>query len=240
MWAPLIVGIAVFAALIFWVVTASGGLTTGGPFPPPPNTPSIFVGSTPYPTPAADRVKRALRELSKLRGSAGTFVDGYDRDLFGDGWHDLGDTGCDARNRTLARDLTELEFRDDSNECVVVSGVLHDPYSGKVVDFERGEVSSQDVQIDHVVPLAWAWRNGADNWPAAKRERFYNDQLELLAVDGPTNNAKSDFGPAKWLPPNTAYRCTYVIRFVSVLNRYSLAIDAPDRSAARSVLRTCA
>ena len=35
--------------------------------------------------------------------------------------------------------------------------------------------SASDVDIDHVVPLAEAWRSGADSWTTDRRRAFAND-----------------------------------------------------------------
>jgi hypothetical protein len=44
----------------------------------------------------------------------------------------------------------------DTNDCIVLTGTLHDPYTGTTIAFQRGQDTSDDVQIDHVlsVPVA--------------------------------------------------------------------------------------
>ena len=64
------------------------------------------------------------------------------------------------------------------------------------------------VQIDHVVALSDAWQKGAQQLSAESRRALANDSLNLLAVDGLTNQRKSDGDAATWLPPNKAYRCS--------------------------------
>lgn len=160
---------------------------------------------------------------------------GYSRDLFSDGWGDY--QGCDLRNVILARDLTKLTFKSDG--CTVLSGTLTDPYTGKVINFTRGVGSSLAVQIDHVVAVSDAWQKGAQNLSASARYSFYNDPLNLLAVDGPTNGRKSDSDAASWLPPNKGYRCNYVARQVAVKRKYSLWVTAAEKSAIAKVLAGC-
>ena len=63
-------------------------------------------------------------------------------------------------------------------------GILDDPYTGRTIEFHKGEESSDQVQIDHVVALANAWRSGAWQWDATRRQEFANDPANLLAVDG--------------------------------------------------------
>jgi hypothetical protein len=121
----------------------------------------------------------------------------------------------------------------------VVSGILNDPYTGKVVTFKRGVTSSQEVQIDHVVALSDAWQTGAQQLTAQTREAFANDPLELLAVDGRTNQQKSDGDAATWLPPNKSFRCQYVARQVAIKKKYNLWVTSAEKDAITHVLSTC-
>lgn len=163
---------------------------------------------------------------------------GYERDAFGQRWADVDRDGCDQRNQVLARDLTAVEHREGS-DCVVVAGALLDPYTGDGVPFVRGQDTSDDVQIDHVVALSNAWQTGAQQLPIEVRELFANDPLNLLAVDGPTNTAKGDGDAATWLPPLRAYRCAYVARQVAVKAKYGLWVTAAEADAIARVLRAC-
>ncbi|MGY1683727.1 GmrSD restriction endonuclease domain-containing protein [Geodermatophilus sp. SYSU D01176] len=164
---------------------------------------------------------------------------GYEREHFGDGWVDTDRNGCDTRNDVLARDLTGEAFRPGTNDCVVVSGTLADPYSGRTIEFRRGEDTSDDVQIDHVVALSDAWQKGAQGWGADRRTDFANDPLNLLAVDGPLNMQKGDGDAATWLPPHASYRCAYVARQVAVKTGYGLWATRAERNAAATVLAGC-
>ncbi|MGR7023778.1 GmrSD restriction endonuclease domain-containing protein [Geodermatophilus sp. URMC 62] len=164
---------------------------------------------------------------------------GYARDRFGDGWVDTDRNGCDTRNDVLARDLTGETFEPGTRDCVVRTGTLADPYSGRTIAFRRGEGTSEAVQIDHVVALSDAWQKGAQRWDADRRVAFANDPLNLLAVDGPLNQGKGDGDAATWLPPNRSYRCAYVARQVAVKLTYGLWMTAGERDAASAVLTTC-
>ena len=136
----------------------------------------------------------------------------------------------------LKRDLTKEVF---NNSCEIASGVLKDRYTLKTINFKRGVGTSIAVQIDHVIPLAFAWRSGAHSWSLGKRVAFANDPINLLAVDGPTNGSKSDSGPDEWLPPNSKYHCTYVIRFTRIAHQYGLRLTASVKRAITSELNTC-
>ncbi|MDP9428101.1 MAG: DUF1524 domain-containing protein [Actinomycetota bacterium] len=178
----------------------------------------------------------ALAEI-EVRGRAPRT--GYEREQFGDGWADTDRNGCDTRNDVLARDLTGETFRPGTNDCVVVSGTLEDPYSGRTIEFRRGEETSDDVQIDHVVALSDAWQEGAQGWDDQRRRAFANDPLNLLAVDGPLNSRKGDGDAATWLPPNSSYRCAYVARQVAVKVGYGLWVTRAERDAVATVLAGC-
>ena len=164
---------------------------------------------------------------------------GYSREQFGDGWVDTDHNGCDSRNDVLARDLTGETFKAGTRDCVVATGTLADPYSGKAIVFTRGQDTSSAVQIDHVVALSDAWQKGAQQWDAAKRVAFANDGLELLAVDGPLNGQKGDGDAATWLPPNKTYRCAYVARQVGLKATWGLWVTAAERDAIAGVLASC-
>jgi hypothetical protein len=163
----------------------------------------------------------------------------YDRDAFGPAWADADGNGCDQRDDVLVRDMAPVAFASDDPRCTVVAGHLDDAYTGHGIDFARGPRTSAAVQIDHLVPLSWAWQHGAWSWTDGRRERLATDLDELQAVDGPTNQDKSDQGPATWLPPDAAYRCLYVTRFAFVVSRYGLSIDDADRGAIDRVLLAC-
>src|SRR6185312_7219156 len=77
---------------------------------------------------------------------------------------DVDHNGCDTRNDILARDLSGETFKPGTHDCVVLTGTLADPYSGTTIQFQRGEGTSDEVQIDHVVALSDAWQKGAQTW----------------------------------------------------------------------------
>lgn len=176
--------------------------------------------------------KRAVDDLA-VKGRAP--MTGYSREAFGTAWSDTNDNGCDTRNDILRRDLRSKEVVD----CVVMSGILDDPYSGQKVRFVRGPVTSLEVQIDHVVSMGNAWATGAAYWSDAQRERFANDRRNLLAVRGDLNMQKSDGDAATWLPPRKAFRCTYVSMQVMTKQRYELWVTPAEKAAMQRVLATC-
>jgi hypothetical protein len=176
----------------------------------------------------------AISVLAKLAVKGRAPKTGYSRDLFSNGWGRV--AGCDTRNYILARDLKSVSY---STGCTVNTGVLHDPYTGKVIHFQRGVGTSLAVQIDHVVALSDAWQKGAQKLTSTARYSLYNDPLNLLAVDGPTNQAKSDSDAASWLPPSKAYRCAYVSRQIAVKQKYHLWVTTAEKAAMSAILTKC-
>jgi hypothetical protein len=182
----------------------------------------------------------ALRDLRTLRISDAYVPAHYGRAAFGQAWADTDHNGCDTRNDVLRRDLTDIVTKPGTNGCVVLSGTLRDPYTGRTIAFERGSTSSLAVQIDHRVPLSYAWRHGAASWTAAQREAFANDQAtNLVAVDGPANEEKSDSGPGDWMPANTADACSYAASFVAVATKWRLSIATTDAHVLDRTLTAC-
>lgn len=162
----------------------------------------------------------------------------YQRSSFGYREYDADGNGCDVRNDVLARDLSNVTYKN-AERCKVNSGVLQDPYTGKTIQFHRGATTSSAVQIDHVVALNDAWRSGASQWDRQKRLAFGNDPYNLLAVDGPSNEDKGDANAANWLPPNADFACAYVARQIGVKARYGLSVTSLENQAMLKTLHTC-
>ncbi len=202
-------------------------LLAGGGSPPADATQAIARAP-------AGSALAALREVA-VRGRAPKT--GYSRAQFGEAWADVDHNGCDTRDDILRRDLTSIQVRSASRGCVVVAGVLADPYTGKRLQFRKS--AAAQVQIDHVVALSDAWQTGAQGWSAATRLQFANDPLELLAVDGTANQDKGDADAASWLPPHKSFRCAYVSRQVAVKLQYHLWVTAAERDAIARVLQQC-
>ncbi|HHW51160.1 MAG TPA: DUF1524 domain-containing protein [Pseudoclavibacter sp.] len=161
---------------------------------------------------------------------------GYTRSQFGTAWEDVDDNGCDTRNDILKRDLTDIT---DKDSCKIATGTLLSAYSGETVSFVRGESTSSEVQIDHLVSLSDAWQTGAQQLETSAREALANDPLNLQAVEGSLNEQKGDGDAATWLPPLKSYRCVYVARQVSVKAIYGLWVTQAEHDAIATILDTC-
>ncbi|MFF8608790.1 HNH endonuclease family protein [Streptomyces sp. NPDC015346] len=208
-------------------LAAAAVLVTSGCTTPPDRS----GGAEGAPGPAGS----ALAAVDTLTVKGRAPKTGYDREKFGRAWADVDGNGCGTRDDILKRDLTGVRFKEGG--CKVASGVLaDDPYTGGRIDFVRGR---SKVDIDHIVALSDAWQKGAQRWDADKRRRFANDPLNLLAVDSAANRRKSDGDAATWLPPNKAYRCTYVAAQVAVKKKYGVWVTRGERDAMKRVLGTC-
>lgn len=190
----------------------------------------------------AQQALHALASVSVVAARSGR--DDYERSAFGPPWTDDtavvgGGNGCDTRNDVLARDLGDVRVGPvTSCPRAVLAGELRSPYTGKTVVFRRDR-NAGAVQIDHIVPLAFAWDMGAFGWSAARRADLANDPANLVAVDAASNQDKSDSEPGRWLPPNSGFHCQYAIEFVVVTRAYGLMIDAASREVLARVLRRC-
>lgn len=209
--------------------------------------------STPVPgtwngaTPSRGQIRTHLKKVAVVAQRPS--IPGYDRDCgtghacsFGPAWTDdttapLGHNGCDQRNDILKASMTDVDLRPGTHGCVVESGTLADPYTGATIQFTKAKAYL--VQIDHMFPLARAWDTGAASWSLEERTRFATDPLNLTAVDGSSNASKGDQGPGEWMPINSAYRCTYVDRYLKVAIAYQLPITSADAAAISHTASTC-
>ncbi|MET0896868.1 MAG: HNH endonuclease family protein [Mycobacterium sp.] len=202
---------------------------------------AAFVAEADVPTVAAgaDVLAGVLEVPVRIRSGD------YRRAAFGDAWTDVntapgGHNGCDTRNDILDRDLIEKTYVSISRcPTAVATGILRDPYTSATIAFVRGNQTGAAVQIEHIVPLAYAWDQGARTWSDEMRVRFANDPANLVAVDGPTNQDKGDAEPAYWMPPNAAFHCQYAMQFIAVLRGYGLPVDAPSAPALRHAAASC-
>jgi len=182
-------------------------------------------------TPTVAQTGSASKALETLAVKGRAAKTGYERSQFGSGWTTT--NGCDTRNIILHRDLQDPVVAE---ECAVVSGTLHDLYTGTIIVFEKG---SSSIQIDHVVALSDAWQTGAQQMTRAQRIQLANDPLELIAVEGAANQQKSDGDAATWLPSNVSFRCEYIARQIAVKQKYTLWVKEAEKQAMLSVLNAC-
>ena len=138
----------------------------------------------------------------------------YDRGKFGS-WKDF-DSDCQNTRHELLQKLSLREFTLSENTCRVLTGLWLDPYTNKYFS------DSSELDIDHLVPLKYAWSRGSFGWSKSKLIKFSNDEKNLFAVKKSVNRQKSAMGPTIWLPPNDNFKCEYIKLFQFIVAKYDL------------------
>ncbi|MFI5495851.1 HNH endonuclease family protein [Actinoplanes sp. NPDC051859] len=201
------------------VVAFGGGGTTV-----PPTTADI------PPVPAVPSKAEAQEQLNALTVGAEGSGEGYEREKFPH-WENQ-EGSCNTRETVLQRDGDGVVV---DNSCQATSGTWHSPYDGETW------TDAQDVDIDHLVPLAEAWRSGAADWTTERREQFANDLThpQLWAVTDDLNQAKGDQDPAEWQPPLEGFKCDYVKMWITVKHTWELTAQEAEKTALQQALEAC-
>lgn len=171
----------------------------------------------------------ALASLSNLKVAEARPMTGYSREKFPH-WDKAG-TNCDVRDTVLARDGKNVKL----DGCNVTGGEWSSVYDGLKT------TEPLKVDIDHMVPLANAWRSGADAWDNDKRSDFANDLVrpQLFAVSATSNRSKGDQDPSQWKPPSKDYWCTYAQQWITVKTYWKLTVTKDEKAALTDMLGTC-
>lgn len=226
------VRIGVVATLAVLICVGAAATLAAADTPAPTSAPGSATGTA---AGTAAGTARTVLDTLPVKGRAP--ATGYARtQKFGAAWLDVDRNGCDTRDDILARDLTQVVR---AGSCRVLRGTLDDHYTGRAIAFVRGAKTSALVQIDHIVPLLDAWETGAQKLTQQQRIQLANDPLNLLAVDGRSNQQKSAGDAATWLPANKSFRCEYVARQISVKSAYGLWVTRAERDAMARVLSSC-
>jgi hypothetical protein len=172
----------------------------------------------------------ARAQLDSLTVAVAASMSGYSRDRFPH-WISQGG-GCDTRDTVLKRDGKDVKATAD---CKITSGSWLSPYNNTTY------TDPKKLDIDHMVPLAAAWRSGANKWTDDQRQGFANDltRPQLYAVDLSDNRSKGDQDPSQWKPPNHAFWCTYAQSWITVKTYYKLAVTSAEKTALQDMLGTC-
>lgn len=155
-----------------------------------------------------DSVSTHVEEYSRETPQA------YDRGLYG-GWKDY-DFDCRNTRQEVLSNLSTVTVTWDESGCTAQRGRWIDPYTDRVF------YDAPQLDIDHLVPLAYAHEHGASLWNFKLRADFANDLRNLFAVEASINREKGAKGPTEWLPPNKRFRCQYLLRFDRVMKLYKL------------------
>ena len=196
-------------------------------------TAGVTVGLTPAASaepPGIPTPPQAQSQLTGLTVAAEGPMAGYSREEFPH-WSTVSGA-CNTRDSVLERDGEGV--RTDSS-CAATSGSWFSPYD------DATWTDASDVDIDHVVPLAGAWRSGADDWTGPRREAFANDLdgPQLIAVTDNVNQSKGDQSPDQWKPPAGGYWCTYASMWIDVKSTWNLTATDTEVTALDQMLATC-
>ncbi|GLY05189.1 MULTISPECIES: HNH endonuclease family protein [Actinoplanes] len=168
-------------------------------------------------------------QLEKLTVAAAGSMKGYSREKFPH-WRSAG-KNCDVRDTVLERDGENVKL----DGCNVVGGTWKSFYDDKVLD------EPLKADIDHMVPLANAWRSGADKWDNDKRGDFANDleRPQLFAVSATSNRSKGDQDPSTWKPPAESSWCVYAKDWITVKSHWELTVTTAEKATLTDMLENC-
>ncbi len=156
---------------------------------------------------------------------------GYNRALFKH-WIDTDKDGCDTRAEVLIEEaITKPKV---GAKCKLTGGKWISSYDGKTI------TNASLLDIDHMVPLAEAWRSGAWKWSSPQRQAYANDLEDsraLIAVTLSTNRSKGDKDPALWMPAKE--QCTYTENWIAIKVKYSLTVDAKEATKLNTLINSC-
>jgi hypothetical protein len=209
---------------------APGSTGSAPPAPPaPPGPPGPVDGVPAVPTAPASALLDGL-----VVATVDPALPDYRRAAFGDGWRYDPSTGCNIRELVL---ITESRTPPQMGErCRPLTGDWVSSYDGVAT------TDPADLEIDHLVPLAEAWRTGAASWTAERRAAFANDLDDpgtLAAVTSRSNRSKGDSAPDRWLPHDPEGRCPYVQAWVRVKARWGLRVAPAEKAVLVQVLAGC-
>ncbi len=159
----------------------------------------------------------------------------YARPLFGSGWIDA-DRDCQNTRVEVLIAESVTPVRLTPSGCSVAAGTWDDPWSANVITTPRA------LDVDHMVPLANAWRSGAWSWDRARRIAYANDLAQadhLVAIPASTNRAKADSGPEEWRPDDATTWCAYARAWNGVKLRWSLTATAAEWQALLQMATSC-
>ncbi len=206
---------SITAAITALAATAAWALSAGPAPAYPPTPPSAGTAAT---------------QLASLTVKAEGSTTGYSRDLFP---HWITQSGtCDTRDQVLKRDGTGVTV---DSQCEPTAGRWYSVYDATWVE------DDSSVDIDHIVPLAEAWKSGANAWTTARRQQFANDLSisQLIAVSASSNRSKGDKDPSAWKPTNMSVHCIYAREWIWVKYTYGLSLQSAEKTALQQMLATC-
>jgi hypothetical protein len=158
-------------------------------------------------------------------------LDGYDRARF-KLWIDSDKNGCDTRAEVLIAEAIVKPKK--AAKCKLTGGNWLSSYDGvKYTDASK-------LDIDHLVPLAEAWRSGAWAWTDQQRMEYANDledEWALNAVTASVNRSKGDKDISQWLPKKNV--CAYLGGWVTIKAKFELTVDIAEAKIINKYYQSC-
>jgi hypothetical protein len=258
---PTSVGLAQMADDLgeYWEALQEGGAPTVWPQTLSPNPPVGWLPQNlPNGIPTTAEATVMLNSLNEIENPPAPAADGYNNGVPFGPWPGTRN-GWTTRNTVLAAQALTTAQGASANAVVgngnnVVSGTWQQPYdttpgspATPVVSVNTSKASiGSNLQVDHVVPTAYAWITGADQWPTYTTPitttqgtqivsttqgmqmlyDFSNDLsgAELLIVGSLSNATKGFNGPQNWMPNNTGMWCAYAKMWIAVKWQWNLMV----------------
>lgn len=120
--------------------------------------------------------------------------------------------GCINVREKVLIDHSLVPVKMSKDGCSIVSGKWIPIFENKIY------TNPKEIDIDHTVPLSWAWKHGANEWSKVRKQNYANNYeglYYLLPLSAFANRSKGDKGPDEWLP-NTN-KCSYIKIFESIV-----------------------
>lgn len=159
----------------------------------------------------------------------------YERKLYRH-WIDADKDGQNTRHEVLIEEsLGPVTFKTDKQRHVA-TGEWRGLFSGETYN------DAKDMDIDHLVPLKEAHLSGGCHWPKERRKAYANDldnPNALIAVYKRWNRQKGAKDPANWMPPNAAFRCEYLRRWIAIKRREGMSMDSTEARYIREEMAGC-
>lgn len=183
-------------------------------------------------------VQNQLDQLGITDTAAGQRIEPYDRDKHFGGWVDNNNDGCRDDEEVRLRDSVEVTLEAGST-CVAQTGILHDPYSGKIIPFDRA-VQPLAVEVEHIVSLHDVYYSGGWQMSYEQRVAIAHDlERELVLTSRVENQAKKEKTPAEWMPSDPSSWCWYAATYIDVKATYHLTVDLENKTFLRDVIAAC-
>ena len=222
------------AAIVTAAVIVAVALVWGHPAPRAP---------APAPTPTAipDDGSWAAAAAALPLTTAAVVDPPYERESFGESGTDADPdgNGCSQRDDVLARDLADM-VREG---CIVLSGTLDDPYSGRTIAFARDGAATPASDRRHPPRPrrrpARRLRGGRVAVESRASRRVRRQPREHPRRRPDLARERNGRGPSRWMPAADHPRCEYAIRYTWIATAWELAVPRADRDVLVATLTEC-